>query len=151
MEGANDTGEPSFNGGEDCCGVGVNYALGFYFIFLLFVFTLCYTSYICNRTIRSQISSPTTTSDGGDDDYHIIRLPPQGLCDDVLSTFPTFLYSDVMIPGSACSICLADYKPPDVLRLLPECSHLFHSSCIDTWLKMHPTCPVCRNSFDFSN
>ncbi|KAI3520330.1 hypothetical protein L1887_09680 [Cichorium endivia] len=162
-----DAGEPSYNGGNDCCDVGgsIAYGLGFYFVFLLFVFTISYTSYKCNRSMHSRLSRSTATTSDGSDDYHIISLP-QGLCDDVISTFPTFLYSEAVMThkgdsetdnytrgnyyGSGCSICLADYNQSDVLRLLPECAHLFHLSCIDTWLKVHPTCPVCRNSFDLS-
>lgn len=48
--------------------------------------------------------------------------------------------------SSECAICLSDYKPSDVIRLLQECGHLFHVKCIDTWLNVHPTCPVCRKS-----
>ncbi|XP_030451080.1 putative RING-H2 finger protein ATL71 [Syzygium oleosum] len=47
---------------------------------------------------------------------------------------------------SSCSICLRNYKDSDVLRLLPECHHVFHRKCVDQWLQMHPTCPVCRSS-----
>ncbi|MQL75677.1 hypothetical protein Taro_008061 [Colocasia esculenta] len=45
-----------------------------------------------------------------------------------------------------CSICLADYKDADVLRRLPDCKHLFHLKCVDPWLRLHPTFPVCRTS-----
>ncbi|KAJ6690628.1 hypothetical protein OIU85_006839 [Salix viminalis] len=41
---------------------------------------------------------------------------------------------------------VTDYKDSDLLRLLPECGHFFHAQCIDLWLKLHPTCPICRNS-----
>lgn len=47
---------------------------------------------------------------------------------------------------SSCSICLGDYKDSDVRRSLPGCHHVFHSKCVDQWLQMHPTCPVCRSS-----
>jgi hypothetical protein len=32
------------------------------------------------------------------------------------------------------------------LRSIPECNHYFHAACIDEWLKMNGTCPICRNS-----
>ncbi|CAI9274520.1 unnamed protein product [Lactuca saligna] len=46
----------------------------------------------------------------------------------------------------ACPICLADYKPREALRTIPECNHYFHVECIDEWLRLHATCPMCRNS-----
>jgi hypothetical protein len=78
-----------------------------------------------------------------------------GLDEATLDTYPKLLYSeakerlekgDDSVAASNCSICLADYTDSDLLRLLPECNHLFHSQCIDPWFKLHTTCPVCRNS-----
>ncbi|KAJ9560462.1 hypothetical protein OSB04_005622 [Centaurea solstitialis] len=93
------------------------------------------------------------------DDHRLITVfspGPLGLDEDVLLTFPTFLYSQAMLihkgdnndanASGDCSICLVDYKVGDVVRLLPECGHFFHVKCIDTWLKANPTCPMCGNS-----
>lgn len=44
-----------------------------------------------------------------------------------------------------CSICLCEYQPKETLRTIPECNHYFHANCIDGWLKMNATCPLCRN------
>ncbi|CAL5209013.1 unnamed protein product [Lathyrus oleraceus] len=48
--------------------------------------------------------------------------------------------------SSCCSICLGDYKETDLLRLLPNCGHLYHAACIDPWLRLHSNCPICRKS-----
>ncbi|PIN02165.1 hypothetical protein CDL12_25322 [Handroanthus impetiginosus] len=48
--------------------------------------------------------------------------------------------------GVTCPICLADYHPNETIRCMPECEHCFHSDCVDEWLRMQNTCPVCRNS-----
>ncbi|KAL9233837.1 hypothetical protein vseg_008782 [Gypsophila vaccaria] len=45
-----------------------------------------------------------------------------------------------------CCICLSDYKPKEIVRCMPQCNHCFHVKCIDQWLKVGPTCPLCRNS-----
>jgi hypothetical protein len=45
-----------------------------------------------------------------------------------------------------CTVCLEEYEPKDVVRVLPACGHAFHAPCIDAWLRQHPTCPVCRAS-----
>ncbi|XAR52225.1 hypothetical protein NMG60_11020173 [Bertholletia excelsa] len=47
---------------------------------------------------------------------------------------------------ATCSICLCEYKPKDTLRSIPECQHCFHAECIDEWLRLNATCPVCRTS-----
>ncbi|URD87105.1 finger protein [Musa troglodytarum] len=43
-----------------------------------------------------------------------------------------------------CAICLADFADGDVVRVLPQCGHGFHTGCIDTWLRSHSSCPSCR-------
>lgn len=79
------------------------------------------------------------------------RRAARGLDAAVIATFPTFVYSNVkdlkIGKGSLeCAICLSEFEDDDTLRLLPKCSHVFHSDCIDAWLVSHSTCPVCRAS-----
>ncbi|XP_026105196.1 RING finger protein 150-like [Carassius auratus] len=42
-----------------------------------------------------------------------------------------------------CAVCIKDYKPNDVVRILP-CRHVFHKNCVDPWLQDHRTCPMCK-------
>ncbi|XP_057800337.1 RING-H2 finger protein ATL51 [Salvia miltiorrhiza] len=49
-----------------------------------------------------------------------------------------------LIEGAECAVCLSEFEEEECLRLLPKCSHAFHLPCIDTWLKSHPNCPLCR-------
>ncbi|XWS17209.1 hypothetical protein CRYUN_Cryun33cG0048700 [Craigia yunnanensis] len=44
---------------------------------------------------------------------------------------------------AVCCICLASYADDDLLKELP-CSHFFHTSCVDKWLKMKALCPLCK-------
>lgn len=53
------------------------------------------------------------------------------------------------VPGpsdGSCPICLSDYQTKETVRCIPECEHCFHAACIDEWLKMKGTCPLCRHS-----
>ncbi|MFS7957450.1 putative transcription factor C2H2 family [Helianthus anomalus] len=162
-------GEPSsFSGETGNTERRVAYDVGFALIVLLFIIILTYTAYMCKRITRSRSPPPPppttsfhTTADSDTDDFHSFSLST-GLEDDILSSFPTGVYSEFLNPhkvvetdhdhhvvniiDTECSICLSDYGTSDVVRLLPECGHLFHVSCIDKWLKVHPTCPVCRKS-----
>ncbi|CAA0405707.1 unnamed protein product [Arabidopsis thaliana] len=45
-----------------------------------------------------------------------------------------------------CPICLSEYTSEETVKSLPECEHCFHIECINPWLKLHNSCPVCRNS-----
>ncbi|KAG2672479.1 hypothetical protein I3843_13G036300 [Carya illinoinensis] len=74
-----------------------------------------------------------------------------GLDEAILHDFPKLLYSQYKLQksswvSSSCSICLDDYKESDVLQLMPDCGHLFHPKCIHPWLRLHPNCPLCRNT-----
>ncbi|KAK1558824.1 hypothetical protein Q3G72_007117 [Acer saccharum] len=53
------------------------------------------------------------------------------------------------LPGpnsSTCSICLSEYCSKETIRCIPECKHCFHADCIDEWLRLNSSCPLCRNS-----
>ncbi|KAF8027199.1 hypothetical protein BT93_E0189 [Corymbia citriodora subsp. variegata] len=49
-----------------------------------------------------------------------------------------------LIEGT-CSVCLSEFQEDESIRLLPKCTHVFHVPCIDTWLKSHSNCPLCRS------
>eukprot|EP01018_Ginkgo_biloba_P038760 Gb_28554 [translate_table: standard] len=43
-----------------------------------------------------------------------------------------------------CCICLGKYKDGVELRELP-CTHHFHVECVDKWLKINASCPLCKH------
>ncbi|KAI7757585.1 hypothetical protein M8C21_016476 [Ambrosia artemisiifolia] len=45
---------------------------------------------------------------------------------------------------AVCCICLAKYANNDELRELP-CTHFFHKDCVDKWLKINASCPLCKS------
>ncbi|KAK9688927.1 hypothetical protein RND81_09G022600 [Saponaria officinalis] len=44
-----------------------------------------------------------------------------------------------------CAICLDDFEEGEVCRVLVNCSHMFHSKCVDDWLTNNQKCPNCRS------
>jgi len=73
-----------------------------------------------------------------------------GLNGPEIEKFPKTLIGDSgRLPNwndNTCPICLSEYEPKETLRTIPACNHYFHAHCIDEWLKMNATCPLCRNS-----
>nr|XP_043613473.1 E3 ubiquitin-protein ligase MPSR1 [Erigeron canadensis] len=60
-----------------------------------------------------------------------------------LKTIDVKSCQDVESLGGECVICMEEYKVGDVAKEMP-CQHKFHGECVDKWLKIHGTCPVCR-------
>ena len=44
-----------------------------------------------------------------------------------------------------CPICMEDMVAGAVVRTLP-CFHRLHKDCIDKWLEVKKTCPICKTS-----
>ncbi|CAB4314224.1 unnamed protein product [Prunus armeniaca] len=67
---------------------------------------------------------------------------PQSVIDSI--TVCKYKKDEGLIEGTDCSVCLSEFEEDESVRLLPKCSHAFHIPCIDTWLRSHKNCPLCR-------
>lgn len=141
------------------------YSIGLSLGILLLMMFIALTSYYCNRrNLQNGQSTRATASSSRSSSSHrtvtmerdISSITIQVLGEEeqeaIVNSYPLLLYSQAKLhrhnhsPTLGCSICLADYKDSEWLRLLPYCGHFFHKECIDMWLRLNLSCPMCRNS-----
>ncbi|KAE8820376.1 E3 ubiquitin-protein ligase RING1-like [Hordeum vulgare] len=90
--------------------------------------------------------------DGGDEEagggggvvHHVWYIRTVGLDEATIASIATKEYRGVGTGGD-CAVCLGEFSDGELVRLLPRCSHPFHAPCIDTWLRAHVSCPICRS------
>ncbi|XP_059307435.1 RING-H2 finger protein ATL52-like [Lycium ferocissimum] len=139
------------------------YHMPFYFILMLcvlgavFVF-ICYMVILKRKRSNSRNRRNLSQLDENRDDFVIDEnhgpvmdhpiwyIRTIGLSQDVIDSISVFKYKkdESLIEGTDCSVCLTEFEEDESLRLLPKCSHAFHIPCIDTWLRSHKNCPLCR-------
>jgi hypothetical protein len=134
---------------------GFGYGVGVSVGILLLVTTITLASYFCTRAPADAAgeAAPSSGRHGGEGAHDDVEL---GIDEATLKGYPEVVYGEARKLAKAtkkgtstctcCSICLDNYGKGDVLRMLPDCGHLFHRECVDPWLRHHPTCPVCRTS-----
>jgi len=64
---------------------------------------------------------------------------------------PCFMTCNLCIEKSQskdCVVCCEKFAIGDTVMQLPDCGHVFHSSCALAWLKGHNTCPYCRRELE---
>ncbi|KAK3120502.1 hypothetical protein QOZ80_9AG0688760 [Eleusine coracana subsp. coracana] len=86
--------------------------------------------------------------------HHVWYIRTKGLDERAIAAIAAVVYDAAKMkkqqqPGGAgegegCAVCLAEFRDGETLRLLPRCGHAFHRGCIDTWLRAHINCPLCR-------
>ncbi|XP_042027251.1 RING-H2 finger protein ATL67-like [Salvia splendens] len=73
-----------------------------------------------------------------------------GLDQTVINSYPKFIFftkkSGAAADDDVCLIFLSKYRESEMLRMLPDFRHYFHVMCMDAWLKLNASCPVCRSS-----
>ncbi|KAK6120750.1 hypothetical protein DH2020_045506 [Rehmannia glutinosa] len=114
--------------------------------FLLVSYYTVVTRY-CKRRNNQNTSLETEENHHDDQIGHDQwRVAVTGLDESVIKTITVCKYrkEDGLIEGTECAVCLSEFQENESLRLLPKCSHAFHLPCIDTWLKSHSNCPLCR-------
>ncbi|CAN4108334.1 unnamed protein product [Withania somnifera] len=155
--------------------IGLGYAIAIALGFLVLLSTVLLASYICcrssaarrlrRRQVQANSQNPNNNVENGiylpriifvaeddeENDDGLSQNPTVGLDQVVINSYPKLVYSkrsggngngnDVV-----CPICLCEYKDGEMLRMMPDCKHYFHVMCLDAWLKLNASCPVCRNS-----
>ncbi|KAK9715942.1 hypothetical protein RND81_06G200200 [Saponaria officinalis] len=135
---------------------GFTYGLGVSIGILVLITTITVTSYFCTRDDPGPSSGerPQGQQPGTE---HVINIT--GIDEETLKSYPKCLYSQLerrkkeenggkkgSSTENSCSVCLGEYKGSDMVRELGECGHVFHVKCVDYWLRLNPTCPLCRTS-----
>ncbi|XP_004308667.1 PREDICTED: putative RING-H2 finger protein ATL69 [Fragaria vesca subsp. vesca] len=142
-------------------GVGVGYGIAIAVSILVLISAIMLASYACVRVkshggyysddydeqySNSHRRSPTTTSNYSAEPATVVL----GLDGPTIDSYPKIVLGESKrLPkpnDGVCSICLSEYQAKDPVRCIPECHHCFHVDCVDEWLRMSATCPVCRNS-----
>ncbi|CAH8359301.1 unnamed protein product [Eruca vesicaria subsp. sativa] len=111
--------------------------------------------YVTESVNRAHRERHQTERDLGDDtvneefqevDNPIWLIRTTGLQQSIINSITICSYKrgDVLIERTDCPVCLNEFEEDEKLRLLPKCNHAFHISCIDTWLRSHTNCPLCR-------
>ncbi|KAH8066960.1 ubiquitin-protein transferase [Aureococcus anophagefferens] len=71
----------------------------------------------------------------------------KGAASSAVDALPTCKYCDAAdhgaIVGDQCAICRMEFEPDDVMRVLP-CGHAEHAECLDQWLLINRSCPLCQ-------
>lgn len=82
---------------------------------------------------------------------HDLEPPSRGLDPNIIASFPVFIIeektqeeADGVSVAEDCVVCLSGLEENEMAKMLPNCKHLFHVGCIDTWLASNMTCPLCR-------
>ncbi|WVZ65269.1 hypothetical protein U9M48_014664 [Paspalum notatum var. saurae] len=82
---------------------------------------------------------------GGGVVHHVWYIRTVGLDDATIASIAAVEYRRGVGRGGDCAVCLGEFSDGELVRLLPRCAHPFHAPCIDTWLRAHVNCPICRS------
>ncbi|XP_047307062.1 RING-H2 finger protein ATL51-like [Impatiens glandulifera] len=125
--------------------------------FLLVTYYLVISKYCVNSVSHNSNESDRAQNEADEDhDHnhtnHMIHEPwlvtGTGLDESLIKSIAIFKYkrpeNGSIVQGTECSVCLSEFQDDESFKLLPKCNHPFHVNCIDTWLKSHSNCPLCR-------
>ncbi|WZZ42489.1 hypothetical protein YC2023_038748 [Brassica napus] len=122
-------------------------SLVFGFVYCMLFYGLCrLLSWASNRVDDEANNDHHDHSVTGDDHVIITVKELAGIKPSVLQSIPVVDFNSEDSKDSfECVVCLSKLEDGDKARLLPTCNHWFHADCIEKWLQLHSSCPICRN------
>jgi hypothetical protein len=73
----------------------------------------------------------------------LLKDPNNGMTNNEINKIKSKIYVDNN--NDKCSICLETIKSGTTIRIL-KCKHNYHQACLDNWLRINNTCPICRDN-----
>lgn len=117
----------------------------FFFLVLLVAFFFFY--FVC----KFNFFSSEILSSSPDANAVLVQIN-KGLDEETIQKLPVFLFGEIICKldsvqrSDECPICLGLFGDDEMVKLLPNCEHVYHAQCIDKWLIGHSSCPLCRAS-----
>ncbi|KAG6599982.1 RING-H2 finger protein ATL66, partial [Cucurbita argyrosperma subsp. sororia] len=114
-------------------------------VILLVTFIFLYARWVCRY--HSLTTFPASVPG-----VRSSRSPPQqGLDQATINCQSITLYKaaeevDAAATAAECCICLGVFEDGEKVKILALCHHCFHSECVDQWLRLQSSCPLCRIS-----
>ncbi|CAN8284674.1 unnamed protein product [Cochlearia groenlandica] len=113
------------------------------------IIIIVFTYHLYDRfVLRRRRGSSSAFQDGLSNVTH--PPPKHGLDALTMASLPTFVVevNAVDLVSKECTVCLSLFEEKDRVRMLPNCKHVFHVACVDTWLTTQSTCPICRSEVE---
>ncbi|KAI7834149.1 hypothetical protein BX661DRAFT_129252, partial [Kickxella alabastrina] len=76
-----------------------------------------------------------------------VNAPPPATEAQMAKLVCRVILEDEVARNVECGICMEEYKVEEQVMGLP-CKHFYHKECIDHWLRMNGTCPICRKGIE---
>ncbi|KAI8323916.1 hypothetical protein GQ54DRAFT_296483 [Martensiomyces pterosporus] len=76
-----------------------------------------------------------------------VRAPPPASDEAIKSLPKRRVTKEEKAAKDECGICMDEYEEGEEAVELP-CKHIYHEECVDHWLKVNGTCPICRARVD---
>jgi len=75
----------------------------------------------------------------------LAMLQPMCVGSKCVNKLPACKHDGTPLPGNQinCPVCLCEFEKGEKLKSLP-CVHYYHEECIDRWLMVGHSCPVCK-------
>lgn len=133
-----------------------NHGLSIIFFFVLILLVAFFFFYfVCKFNFFSS-ESLSSSSLPRDANAVLVQIN-KGLDEETIQKLPVFLFGETICKldsvkeSDECPICLGLFGDDEMVKLLPDCEHVYHVQCIDEWLIAHSNCPLCRASLHLNS